>query len=92
MDFSIADVQVTFTPAQTRRCVNVPYNDDNVPEGDEMFNVVIQNSTDVSSRPPSTTKITIIDDDRGWSCIFISMLIRYCLIQALSLSTVVMLK
>ena len=65
VDFSTANVQVTFMPGQTRRCVNIPFTNDNVPEGDEMFNVEIQNSTDVSSRPPSTTKITIIDDDRG---------------------------
>ena len=65
MDYPTSNVQVTFTPGQTRRCVDIPFTDDNVPEGDEMFNVVIQNSSNASSRPPSTTTITIIDNDRG---------------------------
>lgn len=65
MDFPTANVQVTFTPSQTRRCIDIPFNNDNVPEDDEMFNVVIQNSSTVSTREPSTTKITIIDEDRG---------------------------
>ena len=65
VDFSTSNVRVTFRPGQTRRCVNIPFSNDNIPEGDEMFNVVIRNTSNVSSRPPSTTKITIIDDDRG---------------------------
>jgi len=65
VDYPTSNVQVIFMPGQTRRCVNITFFDDNVPEGDEMFTVVIQNSSDVSSRPPSTTTITIIDNDRG---------------------------
>jgi len=78
VDFPSANIQVTFTPDQTESCVDIPFTDDNIPEGDEMFNVVIQNSTTVSSREPSTTKITIIDDDRGYKVSYIfSMLMSY---------------
>lgn len=56
---------VTFTPTQTESCVNVSFVNDNVPEDDEMFNVVIQDTIRVTPRDPSTTKITIVDDDRG---------------------------
>lgn len=65
VDFSTTNVQVTFAPDQTKRCVDIPYINDNIPEDDEMFNVVIQDTDNVSPSQPSTTKITIIDEDRG---------------------------
>lgn len=65
MDFSTTNVQVTFAPGQTKRCVDIPYINDNIPEDDEMFNVVIQDTDNISPSQPSTTKITIIDEDRG---------------------------
>lgn len=67
VDFSTANVQVTFAPGQTKSCANISYTDDDIPEDDEMFNVVIQNSDNVSPQQPSTTKITIIDEDRGYN-------------------------
>lgn len=61
-----------------------------------MFNIVIQNSDDVSPSQPSTTKITIIDEDRGKNSYLATMLIVVihinCLIQVLSLLMALMLK
>ena len=95
MDFSTANVQVTFAPDQTRRCVDIPFINDNIPEDDEMFNVVIQNSDDISPSQPSTTKITIIDEDRGYNNYIVTILIITYInlsIQVLSLLMAPMLK
>ena len=95
VDYSTANVQVTFAPDQTRRCVDIPIVDDNIPEEDEMFNVVIQNSDDVSPSQPSTTKITIIDEDRGKIIILLPCMLKIHINfsnQVLSLLMALMLK
>lgn len=60
--------QITFQPDETMQCFEVTILNNNSPEQTEIFNVTVSPvAGDVATVEPTTTCVTIIDDD-GMSC------------------------
>ena len=63
-DFSSVSVDVTFDESTSRACVDVPIEDDQIVENEEVFRVMVGgDDPDVVFDPPSST-VSIIDNDR----------------------------
>jgi len=54
---------LTFDPGQTSKTIDVTLNPDTVVEDDEDFTVSLSNPTNAASGAPSSTDVTIADDD-----------------------------
>jgi hypothetical protein len=54
---------LTFDPGQTSKTIDVTLNPDTVVEDDEDFTVALTNPTNAAAGAPSTTDVTIADDD-----------------------------
>ena len=67
MDYDSGPYTVIFPTGQTTATFDVPINDDDILEIDENFMLTIDETslpTGVTSGTPSTTTVTIMDDDR----------------------------
>ena len=65
-DYDSGPFNATFDAGETLAIVNILINDDNVVEYDENFTIFIDPSAlpiDVTTANPSTTTVTIFDDD-----------------------------
>jgi len=65
-DYNSGPYIVTFTAGQTRAPFNVPINDDNICEGNEVFDVTINPSSTpsfVAVGSPDQATVTIEDDE-----------------------------
>ena len=60
-DFTTLSIVLTFDPATSRLCKNITITDDNVPENDETFTVILTDSGITLS--PDTATVTIVDND-----------------------------
>lgn len=61
-DFEYAAGTLTFAPGETSKTLSVLINDDAHIEGDEIFQVVLANSTGASLGQASVSTVTIVDD------------------------------
>ena len=70
MDYTSGPYTVIFPAGQTTATFDVPINGDDILEIDENFMLTIDEislPTGVTSGTPSTTTVTIVDDDRKQS-------------------------
>lgn len=65
-DYSPGSGRLSFAPGDSSKSITVPITNDQAVEGNETFNVTLNNpSNGVTIGSPSTTVITITDDDAG---------------------------
>ena len=63
-DYTFTETDLTFTPDNSRMCVNIPVTKDTVVEGNENFTVTVtSNDPTVQIGPNSNSTVTIVDDD-----------------------------
>ena len=67
VDFQSQSLSVTFPPESSSQTISIPITNDNLPEGDEMFTVVLsQPSSNVVLQPPTVATVIIpINDNAG---------------------------
>jgi hypothetical protein len=62
-DFTLNNTELTFSPGQTSKVVPVTINNDSIDEGNETIVLTITGSTNSEIGSPSSTTITIVDND-----------------------------
>ena len=63
-DYTSTETDLTFTPDNSRICVNIPITNDRIVEGNENFTVTVtSNDTTVQTGPNSNSTVTIVDND-----------------------------
>ncbi len=62
-DYTAASSTLTFTAGQTSKTFNVPILDDTSIEGPETFGLTLSSPNGATLGSPSTTTVTIVDDD-----------------------------
>ena len=66
-DFDDATITLTISPGDTSAVVSIPIIDDNIVEGDERFDVVLQpQGSGLTIRSPGQTVVVIVNDDGGF--------------------------
>ena len=66
MDYTSRPYNITFLVGQTTTTFDVPINDDNIFEGNEVFILTIDETslpTGVTAGSPGEATVTIVDDD-----------------------------
>lgn len=67
-DYTPISGTLTFTMGESQKYITVPILNDNLNEGDESFLVSLSNPDSTVIAGPSTTRVTIVNDERGlWS-------------------------
>ncbi|BDA70913.1 PA14 domain-containing protein [Calothrix sp. PCC 7716] len=66
VDFTKVSGEVTFAPGETSKLVLIPIIEDSLPENDETFTFVIDQTTGANLGPQRTVRIAIDDDDRNY--------------------------
>ena len=85
LDYSLISKNIIFTPGMTGpQCQSIPITDDSILENDEMFVVSLSTTDQDIIRNPSTTFVTILDDDGNvnskMSCLVWILLIKACVL------------
>ena len=66
-DYTSTETDLTFTPDNSRICVNIPITNDTIVEENKNFTVTVtSNDPSVQIGPNSNSAATIIDDDGKW--------------------------
>lgn len=62
-DFTLGGDEVIFPPTDTRRCVAVNINDDDILESDKTFTLHLETQFDSVIISPPNIPVTIVDND-----------------------------
>ena len=62
-DYTTTSGALTFLPGETSKTVNVPITNDSAQESNETFSVALSSPSNATLGTPSSTTVTIVDDD-----------------------------